>query len=265
MKKSSAISKFPISRGRRLRHSSWIRSLTSETELCVNDLVQPLFVREDKASSSNIIGRPGLKRLALEERKREDSSIDKLGIKGAKPIPGLSSSGGYQAFLRGEIHISSHGAANYKKKVIPEIEKGKVVDLMTLGIIGADGSVSRNPLAPNAPTFPEMYEKVTGEKLSGDDLEAFYSIGAAWSQASKSMLLPEGTPDEIVQVFRDAATKMVNDPEFKEKATKALGPFPLIIGEEAGEIVKKAAVFSDNTKEQLNTVLKNNKFTFRVR
>jgi hypothetical protein len=58
---------------------------------------------------------------------------------------------------------------------------------------------------------------------------------------------------------------MVNDPEFKEKATKALGPFPLIIGEEAGEIVKKAAVFSDNTKEQLNIVLKNNKFTFRVR
>ena len=190
--------------------------------------------------------------------------FDKLGIKGAKPIPGLSSSGGYQAFLRGEIHISSHGAANYKKKVKPEIEKGKVVDLMTLGIIGADGSVSRNPLAPDAPTFPEMYEKVNGQKLSGDDLEAFYSIGAAWSQASKSMLLPEGTPDEIVEVFRDAAIKMVDDPEFKEKATKALGPFPLIIGEEAGEIVKKAAVFSDNTKDQLNAALKKHRFTYRV-
>ena len=190
--------------------------------------------------------------------------FDKLGIKGAKPIPGLSSSGGYQAFLRGEIHISSHGAANYKKKVKPEIEKGKVVDLMTLGIIGADGSVSRNPLAPDAPTFPEMYEKVNGEKLSGDDLEAFYSIGAAWSQASKSMLLPEGTPDEIVEVFRDAARKMVDDPEFKEKATKALGPFPLIIGEEAGDIVKKAAVFSDNTKDQLNAALKKHRFTYRV-
>ena len=47
---------------------------------------------------------------------------EKLGIKGAKPIPGLSSSGGYQAFLRGEIHLSSHGAANYVKKVKPEIE-----------------------------------------------------------------------------------------------------------------------------------------------
>ena len=110
-----------------------------------------------------------------------------------------------------------------------------------------------------------MYEKINGEKLAGDDLEAFYSIGAAWSQASKSMLLPQGTPDEIVQAFRDAATKMVNDPEFKEKATKALGPFPLIIGEEAGAIVKKAAIFSDKTKEQLNDVLKKNRFTYRVK
>ena len=81
-----------------------------------------------------------------------------------------------------------------------------------------------------------MYEQVNGKKLEGDDLEAFYSIGAAWSQASKSLLLPEGSPDEIVEAFRDAATKMVADPEFKEKASSALGPFPLIIGEEAGYI-----------------------------
>ena len=46
-----------------------------------------------------------------------------------------------------------------------------------------------------------MYEKINGKKLEGDDLEAFYSIGAAWSQASKSMLLPENTPDEIVDVL----------------------------------------------------------------
>ena len=64
---------------------------------------------------------------------------------------------------------------------------------MTLGLVDANGNISRNPLAPNAPTFAEMYEKVNNKKLSGDDLEAFYSIAAAWSQASKSMLLPENT------------------------------------------------------------------------
>ena len=148
--------------------------------------------------------------------------FDKLGIKGAKPIPGLSSSGGYQAFLRGEIHLSSHGAANYKKKVKPEIEKGNVVDLMTLGIIGSDGSITRNPLAPNAPTFPEMYEITNGKKLTGDDLEAFYSIAAAWSQASKSMLLPENTPDEIVNVLGKMASK--GAPANSSRAGFASGP-----------------------------------------
>ena len=87
MKKTSVISKFPLSRGRRLRHSSWIRNITSETELSVNDLVQPLFVREDKISSSNIIGMPGLKRFSFEELKEEASSIVKLGIKAIAIFP----------------------------------------------------------------------------------------------------------------------------------------------------------------------------------
>jgi hypothetical protein len=59
--------------------------------------------------------------------------------------------------------------------------------------------------------------------------------------------------------------KMVNDPDFKAKATKVLGPYPLTVGEEAGAIIKKAAIFSDNTKKQLNKVLKKHKFTYRVK
>ncbi len=114
---------------------------------------------------------------------------------------------------------------------------------MTLGLVDANGNISRNPLAPNAPTFAEMYEKVNGKKLSGDDLETFYSIAAAWSQASKSMLLPENTPNDIVKVYRDAAKKMVNDPDFKAKATKVLGPYPLTVGEEAGAIIKRLLFF----------------------
>ena len=229
------------------------------------------FTRTDLASGTSDISKLKERDLVLYALKTPASAdlfhiwvFDKLGIKKARPIPGLSSSAGYQAFLRGEIHLSSHGAANYVKKVKPEIESGKVVDIMTLGIVGNDGSISRNPLAPDVLTFPEMYEKVNGKKLDGADLEAFYSIAAAWAQASKSMLLPEGTPDAIVEAYRKAVTEMVNDPDFKDKAIKALGPYPLIIGEEAGPILKKAAIFSDSTKKQLNAVLKKNRFVYRV-
>ena len=230
------------------------------------------FTRSDLIDKPHDISKLQKRKLVLYGLKTPASAdlfimwvLDKVGIKGAKPIPGLSSSASWQAFQRGEIHLNSQGAANYIKKVKPQIEKGKILDVMTLGLVDANGNISRNPLAPNAPTFPEMYEKVNGKKLSGDDLEAFYSIAAAWSQASKSMLLPENTPDDIVKVYRDAAKKMVNDPDFKAKATKVLGPYPLTVGEEAGAIIKKAAIFSENTKKQLNKVLKKHKFTYRVK
>ena len=38
-----------------------------------------------------------------------------------------------------------------------------------------------------------------------------------------------------------------------------------IVGAEAGDIIRKASVFSDNTKKQLNAVLKKNNFTYRVK
>ena len=94
---------------------------------------------------------------------------------------------------------------------------------MTLELL--ELTVTKNPLAPNAPTFPEMYEKVNGKALAGEDLEAFYAIAAAWSQASKSMLLPENTSEDIVNVYRNAAKKMVNDPDFKAKAEQKLRSF----------------------------------------
>jgi tripartite-type tricarboxylate transporter receptor subunit TctC len=229
------------------------------------------FTRSDLASGTSDISKLKDSSLVLYALKTPASAdlfhvwvFDKLGIKNARPIPGLSSGDGYQAFLRGEIHLSSHGAANYVKKVKPEIENGKVVDVMTLGIVNDDGSISRNPLAPDVLTFPEMYEKANGKKLDGADLEAYYSIAAAWAQASKSVLLPEGTPDTIVKAYRDAVLRMMDDPEFKEKATKVLGPYPLIVGDAAGPILKKAAIFSDSTKKQLNAVLKKNGYVYRV-
>ncbi|HEA70294.1 MAG TPA: porphobilinogen synthase, partial [archaeon] len=38
--------KFPISRMRRLRYTPLIRSLVKETQLSINDLIYPIFVKE---------------------------------------------------------------------------------------------------------------------------------------------------------------------------------------------------------------------------
>ena len=88
----------------------------------------------------------------------------------------------------------------------------------------------------------------------GDDLEAYYSIAAAWAQASKSMLLPEGTPDSIVDAYTEAVSKMVEDPEFKEKPKKYWS-LPFDIGEEVALFSRKPQSYGEYQK-QLNAVLK---------
>ena len=93
--------------------------------------------------------------------------INKLGLDNARPIPGLSSSNGYQAFLRGEIQLSSHGTANYLRQVKQGIDAGEITDLMTLGWIQPDGSIERVPYAPDTPTFAEQFETMTGAPFVG--------------------------------------------------------------------------------------------------
>ena len=67
MKNKFVLSTFPSSRGRRLRHSSWIRDLTSETQINIANLVQPVFIKDNISIDSEIIRMPGIKRFTLKE------------------------------------------------------------------------------------------------------------------------------------------------------------------------------------------------------
>ena len=66
------------------------------------------------------------------------------------------------------------------------------------------GTVQRPSYSPDAMTFPEMYEKVHGKALEGDERAAYEVIAANWGPASKGLVLPINTPAEIVDVWRGA-------------------------------------------------------------
>ena len=112
------------------------------------------FTRSDLIDEAHDINKLQKEKLVLYGLKTPASAdlfhiwvFDKIGIKGAKPIPGLSSSGAWQAFQRGEIHLNSQGAAKYIKNVKPQIEKGKILDIMTLGLVDANGNISRRSIS----------------------------------------------------------------------------------------------------------------------
>ena len=71
---------FPLKRMRRLRKNKKIRDMVSETVLTVNDLISPIFVKENIERPEPIQSMPGNYRLPLEYAANEARELVELGI-----------------------------------------------------------------------------------------------------------------------------------------------------------------------------------------
>jgi len=74
------LNKPPVSRLRRLRRHQTIRSLISEHQLHVTDLVLPLFIRAGKNIKNPILSMPGHFQLSLDQLDNELAEIQRLKI-----------------------------------------------------------------------------------------------------------------------------------------------------------------------------------------
>ena len=73
------MSAFPVTRLRRLRRTSGIRSLVRETRLHLEDFVMPLFVGPEAFPND---GLPGLARHSVESLVAEAEELERLGVRG---------------------------------------------------------------------------------------------------------------------------------------------------------------------------------------
>ena len=74
------LGKYPYTRLRRIRKSSWIRKLVSENDLNVNDLIQPIFLREGKKKVEKIKTMPGVYRYTVDKLDLIMTKVEKLKI-----------------------------------------------------------------------------------------------------------------------------------------------------------------------------------------
>ena len=79
--------KFPFTRLRRTRSKAGLRSLVSETNLTVDDLIQPIFIKENISGEEEIESMPEIKRYGLDVLNKEIEEIVSLGIKAAAIFP----------------------------------------------------------------------------------------------------------------------------------------------------------------------------------
>ncbi len=120
---------------------------------------------------------------------------------------------------------------------------------MTWGALDDDGNLVRDPTFPDLPHFAEVYEMVHGKKPSGDAFNAWKAFFAAGFAAQKMIVLPKGTPDDIVAAWRDAAKKTVSAADFKAKSELVLGVYPQATGEAAIKRMKLAVDVDPKAKQ----------------
>ena len=79
--------KYPSTRLRRLRQSESIIDLTSECAVTVNDLIQPVFVKEGLSDKEPIESMPGIFRFGEDSVLKEIEEINQLGIRAIAIFP----------------------------------------------------------------------------------------------------------------------------------------------------------------------------------
>ena len=161
-----------------------------------------------------------------------------LGMK-VDPVFGIKGRGdGRLMFERGEANIDYQTSSAFLSKVMPLVDEGKAVPIMTWGALDDDSNIVRDPTFPDIPTFKEVYEQVKGEEPSGPAWEAWKAFFIAGFPAQKMVMLPKDTDQEIVDTYSDAFKAVTQQDDFKAKSEKLLGVYEQVTGKKAASFKK---------------------------
>jgi putative tricarboxylic transport membrane protein len=147
-------------------------------------------------------------------------------------------------FERGEFTLNYDNTMAYLKGRKYLIDKGIAVPIYTFGNYDENGKLTRDPALPDVPQFVEVYKAVYGKEPSGEGYEAWKAMMGVSVSMSKSLLLPAGTSKAVVEMWRDAARKMLKDPEYIQRSAEEAGPYPQIVGDAAVPIIRNSVKIS---------------------
>jgi tripartite-type tricarboxylate transporter receptor subunit TctC len=156
-------------------------------------------------------------------------------------VTGFQSRGdGRLSFERGETTIDYQTSSAYIRSSMALVKKGEAVPLFSWGVLDDDGNLVRDPNFPELPHFAEAYEMVTGKKPSGIEWDVMKAFLIAGFPAQKLIVLPKGTPDDIVEAYRAAVRQMLKDPDYLAKRDEIIGEYEQVT-DKAGEAQYKSA------------------------
>jgi tripartite-type tricarboxylate transporter receptor subunit TctC len=183
-------------------------------------------------------------------------ALSLLGVE-VNSVWGLTGNGPMAlGFERGEFTVNYDNTLSFLSNRKHMIDSGMARPLYTFGNYDENGKLTRDPAAPDVPTFTEFYKAVHGKDPSGPGYESWVALMGVSIPLSKSLLLAPGTSKDVVEMWRGAVRKMLADAEFKQKAAKEFGPYPQIVGEAVRPIMKRALSISPEARQWLAKYVK---------
>ena len=155
---------------------------------------------------------------------------------------------GRKMFESGEATIDYQTSSSYLKNVVPLVEEGKAVPMMTWGALDANGDIVRDPTFPDIPTFKEVCDATTVCSTSGEAWEAWKAFFIAGFPAQKLAFLPGDTPDDVISTFTAAFADIQDRSDFAEISAKRLGKYPMYVGDDAQAALNGALQISPEAK-----------------
>ncbi len=178
---------FPDRRLRRLRRTPALRRMVAETRISVNDLIAPLFVREDISEPQPITSLPGVMQHTQQSLRAEVKELASLGVPGVVlfGLPNRKDATGSEAWNPdGVIQIalnnlrSDHGDDIV---AIADLCVDEYTDHGHCGVLTPQGDVDNDATL-------ELYQKVA----------------LAQAEAGADMVAPSGMMDGQVRAIRQA-------------------------------------------------------------
>ncbi|MGI9418852.1 MAG: tricarboxylate transporter [Geminicoccaceae bacterium] len=167
-----------------------------------------------------------------------------------EPVFGIEGRGdGRLMFERGEANIDYQTSPAYLKSVVPMVEDGLAVPMMTWGGLDDAGEIIRDPNFPDIPTFKEVCEATAGCETSGDAWEAWKAFFIAGFPAQKMVFLPGSASSELVAAYEQAFNDVIARDDFAEISAKTVGVYPQMTGDAAAKAKSLATEVPDSAKQ----------------
>ena len=165
------------------------------------------------------------------------------------PVFGIEGRGdGRLMFERGEANIDYQTSPAYLRSVVPLVDQGLAVPMMTWGALDDDGNIVRDPTFPDIPTFKEVCEATPACSTEGDAWEAWKAFFIAGFPAQKMVFLPGGADADVVATYTQAFQDIIARDDFSELAAKTLGVYPQMTAGAAEKAKSLATEVPDSAK-----------------